>query len=218
LLNITQKFSNEIKMEFGIDKCAVIHLKRGKFDESQGFKIDEETFIEALTENRTYKYFDNGKCRLCKTADESLNHLLAGYSTLARTDYLARHNQVAKIIYQQIAKRCGLLRSYPSYYKFNPAPVLENEKYTLYWDKEVRTDKTIDFDKPDIILIDKQKQFTQLIDVAVPLTQSIKHRKHENSKISKSGNRVQKNLEAKFSPNCPNNNISQRSHPKETQK
>ncbi|RWS07586.1 uncharacterized protein B4U79_14051, partial [Dinothrombium tinctorium] len=62
-------------------------------------------------------------------------------------------------------------------------PVLENEKYNLYWDKEVGTEKTIDFNKPDIILIDKQKQFTQLIDVAVPLTHNLSNT--ESTKIKK---------------------------------
>ncbi|RWR99206.1 uncharacterized protein B4U79_10239, partial [Dinothrombium tinctorium] len=113
---------------------STLWLKAGYLQpETEGFvcAIQDQVFPTKYYQKTILKT-DDGKCRLCKTADESLNHLLAGCSTLTSSDYLALDNQVAKIIYQQIAKRCGLLKSYPPYYKFNSAPVLENEKYTLY--------------------------------------------------------------------------------------
>ena len=60
---------------------------------------------------------------------------------------------------------------------------MENDKCILYWDKQIITDKTKDFNKPDIILVDKMLKKTYIIDVAVPCTSNLSET--ENTKISK---------------------------------
>lgn len=44
----------------------------------------------------------------------------------------------------------------------------------LYWDKSIRTDRTVDYDRPDIVLIDKNSGKISIIDIACPLTHNIK--------------------------------------------
>ena len=43
-------------MEFGIDKCATIVLKRGKLVKSDGIKLPDEKEVKSLNEGDGYKY------------------------------------------------------------------------------------------------------------------------------------------------------------------
>jgi hypothetical protein len=62
------------------------------------------------------------------------------------------------IIHQQIAIGKKLLTTYTPYYKYTVTEVLENQRYKLYWDREVRTDITVSANRPDILLYDKEKK------------------------------------------------------------
>jgi len=49
-------FSDDIHMEFGLEKCANIAFKRGKLVHSQNFVIDINREIQELEQRKTYKY------------------------------------------------------------------------------------------------------------------------------------------------------------------
>jgi hypothetical protein len=48
--------------------------------------------------------------------------------------------------------------------------MLGSANTVLYWDRSVITDQTIDFNRPDIMFIDRVKKTALVIDIAVPLT------------------------------------------------
>jgi len=104
---------------------------------------------------------------------ETIEHILNGCKVLTNTEYLSRHNQVAKIIHQELAIRFGLVQEPLPYYRYEPQSVLENNKAKIYWDKEIRTDKTVVHNRPDILLVDKQQDKAYIIDIAVPLTHKL---------------------------------------------
>ena len=56
LLNIVKTFSNDIKMEFGLDKSAKATFKRGKLTETFNLQLDTDTCIKELDQENTYKY------------------------------------------------------------------------------------------------------------------------------------------------------------------
>jgi hypothetical protein len=68
------------------------------------------------------------------------------------------HNNVTKIIHQQIAIDKKLLTMYTLYYKYTATEILENQRYKLYWDREGRTDIRVSANRPDILLYDKKKK------------------------------------------------------------
>jgi len=49
-------FSDDIHMEFGLEKCAKIAFKRGKLVQSQNLVIDINREIQELEQGKTYKY------------------------------------------------------------------------------------------------------------------------------------------------------------------
>jgi len=49
-------FSDDIHMEFGLEKCAKIAFKRGKLVHSQNLVIDINREMQGLEQGKTYKY------------------------------------------------------------------------------------------------------------------------------------------------------------------
>ena len=56
LLEIVKKFSDDIKMEFGLDKCAKATFKEGKLKKTQNIVLAKDTTIKELENEETYKY------------------------------------------------------------------------------------------------------------------------------------------------------------------
>ena len=48
--------SEDIGMKFGIEKCAVVVLKRGNIIKSDGIVLPDDTVIKAMNEGDIYKY------------------------------------------------------------------------------------------------------------------------------------------------------------------
>ncbi|KAI8431314.1 hypothetical protein MSG28_015859 [Choristoneura fumiferana] len=91
------------------------------------------------------------------------------------------HNLVARIIHQQLALRYGLVDSEVPYYRYVPAPVLENGRATLYWDRSVITDRTIVANKPDIVLTDRSNRQAVLVDITIPHDENLVKARRTNS-------------------------------------
>jgi hypothetical protein len=60
---------------------------------------------------------------------------------------------------------------------------MENDSAKLYWDKQITPDKTLEYNKPDIVLIDRKINKVIIIDIAVPDSQNI--HKTISTKITK---------------------------------
>ena len=56
LVNTVRIFSNDIGMEFGISKCAVLIMKRGKLCTCEGIVLPDKQVIRGLEEDDGYKY------------------------------------------------------------------------------------------------------------------------------------------------------------------
>jgi len=112
-------------------------------------------------------------CRRCGKESESIQHITAACKQLAPTEYVKRHDGLAKIIHQKLAEATELIDDKSPYYKCTPAKVLENENFKLYWNRSILTDKTIPFNQPDITFMNKKTKNTFLIDIAVPNTHNL---------------------------------------------
>jgi len=54
------------------------------------------------------------------------------------------------------------------YYRYKPEPMMGSTNVILYWDVSIITDKTKDFNRHDIVLIERQNKTALLTDTAVP--------------------------------------------------
>lgn len=151
--------------------------KSSLFGETEGFVL---AIQDEVIETRNYmKHIEkknvDDRCRLCQRVSETIQHITSSCSILANTDYLQRHNSSAKIVHQFLALKFDLTTDKTEYYKYQPQPVLENENMKIYWDSTVITDRRIEANRPDIVLVDKNEKTVKLIDIAHPADHNILH-------------------------------------------
>lgn len=171
-----------------VDKASsLLWLTKGNLHaETEGFIISVQ---DGVIRTRNYERYilKNTEivdvCRVCHSFGETIEHVIGGCSGLSNSAYLGRHNQIAKIIHRQLAIQYRLIDNPPPYYKYLPAAVLESDNTVLYWDRPIITDRTVDYNRPDIVIIDKANKNAILVDIACPLSANLQ--KTEREKIAK---------------------------------
>ena len=117
-------------------------------------------------------------CRLCKKAEESIDHIVSGCSKLAQKEYKRRHDNFGKIVHWKLAKKCGFVVS-DKWFEHEAESVLENEDYKILWDFSIQTDHVIEARRPDVVLVDKKERTCKVIDFAVPGDSRIEDKERE---------------------------------------
>ena len=56
LIHAVRIYSQDIGMEFGIEKCAMLVMKSGRRQLTDGMELPNQDKIRTLAENKTYKY------------------------------------------------------------------------------------------------------------------------------------------------------------------
>ena len=78
----------------------------------------------------------NDTVSMCKQHEESVFHLVCSYPVLAPTLYLStRHNQVARIIYQEILHNDQLI--------YKPPPITKQDSLEIWWDIPINTTRRL---------------------------------------------------------------------------
>ena len=93
-----------------------------------------------------------------------------------------RHNSVGQYIHWKICNHYNI-ETPEKWYEHKPLPVVDTPEVTIIWDFLIRTDRTIQVNRPDIVIKHKQNKTYQLIDMSVPSDSNISAKKFE--KISK---------------------------------
>ena len=64
-----------------------------------------------------------------------------------------------------------------------PPKVVENDQAKILWDFQIKTDKLVMANQPDIVLIDKKQQKAVVIDIVIPSDSNIWRKDHEKIDI-----------------------------------
>ena len=158
---------------------------------SAGLKAETEGFIVAaqdqalFTRNYQANVIHNGaddKCRFCNKSTETIDHLVSGCSILASNEYTNRHNRVGQYIHWKVCNHYGIETS-DKWYEHKPLPAIDRTHVTILWDFPIRTDRTIQANRPDIVIKDKLNKKCKLIDMSVPSDNNVSAKEFE--KLSK---------------------------------
>jgi hypothetical protein len=87
LLQTVRVISEDIAMEFGIQKCAMVVMRRGRMVESKGIDLPNEETIKVLEENEEYKYLGILKCDKLKSGE---------MKEILRNEYFRRMKKILK--------------------------------------------------------------------------------------------------------------------------
>ena len=121
----------------------------------------------------------NAKCRVCGEKSESVYHLVGSCSTLSPSLYLkVRHNQIAKMLYQEITKNDHLV--------LNPPEVTVKGDMEIWYDMEIQTTPKVDKNWPDIVIWEKAEKKCTLVEITVPLDNNLQkaHKEKETKYIN----------------------------------
>jgi hypothetical protein len=127
--------AHQLDQEFISKMESNVRLKQGSlYGERVEFMRAIQDRVTATKNYRKYilkEKVENDKCRKCKVQAETIEHVISGCTAIANTEYLRRHENVAKIIHQQLAEKYKLLNDHVPYCKYDPANVIENNKDIL---------------------------------------------------------------------------------------
>ena len=115
-------------------------------------------------------------CRVCSAGLETVDHIVAGCSAMAPTDYTDRHNQVASIIHWNICRHFQVPVE-RRWYRHQPDRLVETDDIVVMWHTTIPTAGKIKANRPDICLRDKKANTCLLIDISCPADGNV-GRKH----------------------------------------
>ena len=101
---------------------------------------------------------------------------------LAGTQYLHRHNQVAKYIHWNILRDNGI-NTTERWLDHKPTEFTTKGNLNILWDSYIHTDKKVGSNKPDIIIHNAEEKECMIVDVAIPMCRNIVRKEAE--KITK---------------------------------
>lgn len=152
-----------------------------------GMRGETESLLIAAQDQalRTHYYEKNilrlevdGRCRLCKEAWETVDHIVSGCSVLAQHEYIQRHNRVCSFLHYEICKANDI--PVPSkWYLHQPEAVTNGPSVTILYDQQVHTDRSITANRPDIILRNELGKTCLIIDVSVPQDSNVDKKEAE---------------------------------------
>ena len=86
---------------------------------------------------------------------------------LAQKEYKRRHDSVGRFVHWQFCKKLEF-NSARFCYEHEPESVTENENFKILWDFTIQCDHMIEARRPNIVVVDKVKKETMIIDVTIP--------------------------------------------------
>ena len=109
----------------------------------------------------------NSKCWVCDKHTETIDHLVSACPILALTEYLNRDDRLGQYIHGCFCKKVCLPHE-RNWWEHKPPKVIENKNATILWDFGIHTDRTIQVNRPDIVVKNQNDKTCFLIDMSVP--------------------------------------------------
>ena len=157
-------------------KCGSVN----KSTEGFVFAAQEQALQTNWLKARITGESDDARCRRCKKQDETVAHLVSGCSVLAQCDFKTRHDRMGLRVYWELCRKYKVKCS-EKWYEECPDSVRKSEcgKFEIWWNRPVMTTKKLDHNKPDVVVIDREKKYWTLIDFSVPNDKNVVSKEKE---------------------------------------
>ena len=153
----TENFKGEGSWDW-LRKC---YLK--KETESTIIAAQDQALCTRNTRKNVYGEDIDYKCRVCGTADEAVAHIVSECPKLSQTDFKKIwHGNVTRVTHWKLYEKWGFDRG-GKRYTHTPEKVLESEECKILRDFPMQTDKSLEHNRPDITVVDKQTKNAYLL-------------------------------------------------------
>ena len=105
-------------------------------------------------------------CRMCGTGNETISHIVSECGKLAKKEHKRRHDSLGTYVYWQFCEKLGFNRA-RLWYEHGLESVVDNKNFKFLWDFTIPCDHMIEARRPDIVVVDKLKKGTMIMDVAI---------------------------------------------------
>ena len=169
---IAKSIENDRKIDQKTSKSWTRNKDMSSEFEAYAFAIkDQEIATKCIKAKRqkgnTSNTIMNTRCRLCKSANEDVIHIIACYPIMSVRYYLPlRHDVIAKIVYNALTHKKN-----PSYRKGDlesPEYIHKEGNLEYWWNISIKTATKIPHNKPDLILWDRDEKICQIIEFSCP--------------------------------------------------
>ncbi|XP_067930912.1 uncharacterized protein [Watersipora subatra] len=121
----------------------------------------KRVFLTKQVQTKIYHTRDDRRCRLCKDAPKTLQHIVNGCKQLAGSTYTKWHIHVAGVVYRSLCDAYGLNK--PQHWWEAPGKVNENDCAKILSNLYIRTNKHVLADLPDIVVVDNENKRDTII-------------------------------------------------------
>ena len=119
------------------------------------FGIRDQTVAVREIKRKIWNIPGPSECRLCGKEPETVDHIVSGCCSLGFTDYLARHNSVAKVVFAAIL-RGHKTEFHRSWWKGRPPGIVhlgQDKRNYVRWEPRFPTVDRLEHHKPDLFVI-----------------------------------------------------------------
>lgn len=113
-------------------------------------------------------------CRLCKRANETVDHVVSACAYWLHTLYIYRHDSIARVLHYWLCNKYNIT---PIHYSQTVPTKIENGDIEIYWNHSWRTKAIMKHNKPDIVLVNKKDKKMIIIEIGVAHVSRMRHQK-----------------------------------------
>ena len=123
---------------------------------------------------------EDGLCRVCGEFFETVKHVVSGCNELAKKQYQIRHDKMGARVHWELCRKYGI-ECVDQWYNHLPSSVSrsKNGLYEIFWNRKILVGRGIQYNKPDVVLVDKAAKKWTIIDFCVPWDGNVKAREDE---------------------------------------
>ena len=129
--------------------------------------VQEQAIRTNYVKDNTDKIANSPLCRMCGTKNETISYIVSECCKLAQKECKQRHDSVRRYVHWQFCEKLGFNRA-RLWYEYEPESLVENENSKILWNFTIQCDHMIEARRPGIVVVDKVKKGTMIIDVAIP--------------------------------------------------
>ncbi|KAG0435853.1 hypothetical protein DMUE_4498 [Dictyocoela muelleri] len=145
-------------------------------------KPSSEAYGFLMQDRYLSSFYNSGKCKFCKKANVSIDHLATRCRLLLHSSYIRRHNEVVKCIHLRIMKKF-LITTRKKLKGHKIEKVVKNDNAEIISEIPIKTDSFITNNKPDLIVFDNKMNIIYLIEIGITSLDNLK--KYEVEKFQK---------------------------------
>ena len=110
---------------------------------------------------------------------------------------------MTKYMHICLAKNYEFLENVSKWYNYNPEPQFDTDLAKILQNLPVQTDRGINYNKSDILVLDKNTRTILIIDIAIPYDVNISRKRN---KVTNDANLVKRAMGCLLCEDCPNYN------------